>query len=521
MAIPRNRSHRSSFTLLSPCHLVAPSGETYAAQALCRFSRSVRRCAGEKPHTACAAYAKPRRGFTLVELLVVITIIGILVGLLLPAVNRARESGRLIACLNNLKQIGIAVQQHISVKNVYPTGGDIHGPDIVNYMTGSGTSGFDNTASVPNDPDALGLSWAYQILPYMDLGLIYGYAQQPTPALQALQTAGVGAAVIPPTPTGWTLSPQQWALQSTMIPAYFCPSRRRVTRSTMTEVSSPRFTGSALMDYAGSTPYVNPKYSVKATSSNPSGRTMVPVTTGAGKNATTANYYYCQDTYPTDDYSTGTAGTAPTQDVFSFWQNGGSSPCTTAGGACEARSPVPPSCTWKGVFVRTNFVVSPRSSTYPQWPAASSSRPTSTIPDGADCTMMVGEKRMYVSQRSTGDSDDYSPRSGLTSPTGRNFGDSSGWADGWDPNTMRLTSLPPGQDCDRLDLTAPPAGSPAGTSSYFAEVGYMFGSAHISGFNVLFADGSVHTILFNINPRVFNYLGDKDDGNTLDPTSWN
>jgi prepilin-type N-terminal cleavage/methylation domain-containing protein/prepilin-type processing-associated H-X9-DG protein len=64
-----------------------------------------------------------RGGFTLVELLVVITIIGILIGMLLPAVNAARESGRNAQCKNNLKQLGTACLGHEEAQGIFPTGG--------------------------------------------------------------------------------------------------------------------------------------------------------------------------------------------------------------------------------------------------------------------------------------------------------------------------------------------------------------------------------------------------------------
>lgn len=111
---------------------------------------------------------RSRGGFTLVELLVVIAIIGVLVALLLPAVQSAREAARRMKCQNNLKQLGLALQNYADVYKAFP---------CRRYGT-TGTMGMSNSASTTNrDHNAGRINAFIGLLPYMEQGTMYDRIQ--------------------------------------------------------------------------------------------------------------------------------------------------------------------------------------------------------------------------------------------------------------------------------------------------------------------------------------------------------
>jgi prepilin-type N-terminal cleavage/methylation domain-containing protein len=117
--------------------------------------RSTGRCVRRMRHLRAG------RGFTLIELLVVIAIIGVLVGLLLPAVQQAREAANRSACGNNLKQLGLACHNYYSAKNSFPPAS--HAAEFKQACNDNEL--MDGTAP---SHDARRLSWIVTVLPYLE-----------------------------------------------------------------------------------------------------------------------------------------------------------------------------------------------------------------------------------------------------------------------------------------------------------------------------------------------------------------
>ena len=376
-------------------------------------------------------FTRPLHGFTLVELLVVIAIIGILVALLLPAIQAAREAARRTECINHLKQVGLAMQNFVDSQRTFPTGGDGPRPLIENFLKDSLSVTDPLQRRGPaNGPAKQGLGWGYQILPYLEQNALHNL-----------------------------VSTKQ--LKATVVSLYFCSSRRSPVVAEV-DLGGPTETV-VLTDYVGATPCTC-KLIDCVERFDP--RDSVPMTGSAHSKS------------------------SPASNAWSFFRG------KEAGG--PPSSP-PDDSVYDGIIVRTPWrwrVAAlipgdprefPKNAPQPVKPAQ--------IEDGLSNTLLVGEK--YV-------------RSDLHA--GGSFSDDDGWTAGWDPDIMRSTCFQP------LGDSAPEGFSNDNFYGKNAD-SWNFGSAHPGVHNAVFADGSVHSLSFDIDVVLFNHLGTRNDGQVIDLSS--
>lgn len=341
-----------------------------------------------------------RRAFTLVELLVVIAIIGVLVALLLPAIQAAREAARRTQCSNNLKNIGLSLLNYESAMKEFPTGGSGFGDRLECYVENG----------KPWTGKKQGMSWAFQILPYLEQNAVHNNGDTDV-------------------------------VQSTPIPMYSCPSRRPPTL-----YEDSRWGAGYLMDYAGAQP---------ATYASAVNQTRYDAVRDHGNwDRVDASFWMT----PVNGYGlTVSNGVYDGVIVRSTWRRNGPHPATLT--TC-ANGPE------TGQFV--TGVPDPTR--------------MGQITDGTSNTMVVGEKYVYYTDYAGGDA-----------------GDDRGWVDGWDGDTMRSTLAQPFNDSQI---------SPIRDDAKENQT-YLFGAAHPAHFHVVFADGSVHSVAYDVNMYVMNSLGTK------------
>ena len=220
---------------------------------------------------------RERTAFTLIELLVVIAIIAILIGLLLPAVQKIREAANRMKCANNLKQLGLACHNYHDVEGSFPRGGNYNPVDALRNSPAALNPAYRASRG----------SWVYSVLPYVEQDNLFNYRNGGSSPLSAI----IGIPLEPNFGGAWFSQPEpyRWArrsgasmhdIASGMAALTGLPNPFRTTRTSVLRCPSDPFTAPAGLDglhcnyvgvYGPSCPTENcgPQFTFRGNCTNP------------------------------------------------------------------------------------------------------------------------------------------------------------------------------------------------------------------------------------------------------------
>ncbi len=333
-----------------------------------------------------------RNGFTLVELLVVIAIIGILVALLLPAVQAAREAARRNTCKNHLRQMGLACLNHESTHKNLPTSG-----------WGWRWQGDPDAGFGRNQPGG----WAFNILQFMEETALRDLVRGVTDRTER--------------------EAKMLILVQTPIPVFNCPSRREVRTYPFENTVKPTLAENLTSCRTGNCQVARTDFAANA------------------GNGTPRNSFG----------NTGPESIAAAR-TFNFTKNFRDVHNGVMYGASEVR--------------------------------------LAQITDGTSKTALIGEKYLSPDQYENGKSN----------------GDDQNIFVGHDQDNLRYTGTPFGSTGGAGVLSPEPdrvGFDPMGQTN----VSPIFGSAHAGAMNMAFCDGSVQSIDYDVDNRIFFFYGGRDD----------
>jgi prepilin-type N-terminal cleavage/methylation domain-containing protein len=162
----------------------------------------------------CNCQNRRRPAFTLIELLVVIAIIAVLIGLLLPAVQKVREAANRVQCANQLKQIGLAFHSHESAYGYFPTGPYDGDPRLPGMVYNEVVPNYESGTTCCNAAHPDGWSQWFKILPYIEQDNVYRLANFSLPPIHTGRPADYNG---------------EDSVARQLISIYYCPARRAPT----------------------------------------------------------------------------------------------------------------------------------------------------------------------------------------------------------------------------------------------------------------------------------------------------